>query len=129
MARGGHGAILPKVMAKGIPGFRKFKDWTLVDAAIFGGALWVALSAGRRMWKAPPQLTPVVGWRDRIPGGLADRYVKAGRLPPGVTPAELERGIAVELEHTGSRVTAREIALDHLVEHPRYYEALASLGL
>ena len=41
-----------------------------------------------------------------------------------VDPEELARGIAVEMEHTDDPVIARKIALDHLAEHPAYYEAL-----
>jgi hypothetical protein len=54
-----------------------------------------------------------------LPGGLADQ-----RHPSEFDPEALRRGIAVELEHTGDRALAMEIAMDHLAEHPRYYEAL-----
>lgn len=37
---------------------------------------------------------------------------------------ELKLGIEVEYEHTGDRSASREIALDHLAEHPRYYTKL-----
>ena len=37
---------------------------------------------------------------------------------------ELERGTAVEKEHTKDYNVAREIALDHLAERPDYYERL-----
>jgi hypothetical protein len=42
---------------------------------------------------------------------------------------QLEIGISVELEHTGSEDVAREIAMDHLEENPLYYEKLGKAGL
>jgi len=59
---------------------------------------------------------------ERLPGGLA-----AGRCPEEFDQVDLRRGIEVELEHTGDLAIAREIAMDHLVEDPRYYEALAKM--
>jgi hypothetical protein len=62
---------------------------------------------------------------ERIAGGLA-----SGKSAAGVDPAELAAGIEVEMEHTGDRAVAREIALDHLVgEDPRYYTKLKAAGL
>lgn len=40
---------------------------------------------------------------------------------------ELKRGIEVELEHTPSRRVAKEIAMDHLWESPKYYQALSQM--
>jgi len=40
---------------------------------------------------------------------------------------QLEMGIKVEYEHTKDRATAREIALDHLLEMPDYYTRLADM--
>lgn len=40
---------------------------------------------------------------------------------------QLEKGIKVELEHTRDRSEARQIALDHLLELPDYYERLARM--
>jgi Protein of unknown function (DUF5661) len=45
------------------------------------------------------------------------------------TAAELERGAQHELEHTGDLRVARQIAIDHLHEEPRYYEKLEKAGL
>ena len=42
-------------------------------------------------------------------------------------PVSLCRGLLVELEHTDDAHAALEIAMDHLVEDPRYYEALAEM--
>lgn len=42
---------------------------------------------------------------------------------------QLEMGIKVEREHTDSDARAREIALDHLDENPKYYSKLKKAGL
>jgi hypothetical protein len=44
--------------------------------------------------------------------------------PSDFDPDVLRRGTEVELEHTSDRKLAQKIAMDHLVEHPRYYEEL-----
>lgn len=59
---------------------------------------------------------------DRLPGGLAD-----DRVPEDFDPEALRQGIDVEMEHTDDPDVAREIAMDHLTEDPRYYEKLAIL--
>ncbi len=53
---------------------------------------------------------------DRIPGGK-------GHLldPRDVDPIELKMGIRHEMEHTIDPDIAKEIALDHLAENPKYY--------
>ena len=40
---------------------------------------------------------------------------------------QLEKGIAVELEHTTDKKVAREIALDHINELPDYYDKLKKI--
>lgn len=42
---------------------------------------------------------------------------------------QLDKGVKVELEHTKDKSVAREIALDHLAEDPKYYDKLASVEL
>lgn len=42
---------------------------------------------------------------------------------------ELSKGIKIEMEHTKNYQIAKEIALDHLKEDPRYYTKLATVGL
>jgi len=59
-----------------------------------------------------------------IPGGYA-----AGKLPSPFDPAQLAAGTKVEMEHTTDRDIAREIAMDHLAEDPRYYDKLRAAGL
>jgi len=61
---------------------------------------------------------------DQLSGGRADK-----RLPGDFDPLELAKGIEVELEHTSDRALAREIAMDHLVEDPHYYDKLIAAGL
>ena len=40
---------------------------------------------------------------------------------------QLDKGIKVEMEHTKSRVKAKEIAMDHLFEDPKYYDKLEKI--
>ena len=56
---------------------------------------------------------------DMIPGGKGDKS-----KPGDFDPDQLKMGIEVEMEHTKDRRVAREIALDHLSEDPRYYTKL-----
>jgi hypothetical protein len=56
---------------------------------------------------------------DTIHGGKADKA-----KPSDFDPKQLKMGIAVEMEHTKDRRLAREIAMDHLSEDPRYYTKL-----
>lgn len=37
---------------------------------------------------------------------------------------QLKKGIKVEMEHTDKKLIAKRIAMDHLVENPRYYDYL-----
>lgn len=62
--------------------------------------------------------------RDLIPGGRA-----AGRSPREFDPQQLRIGCGVEMEHTTDRRIACEIAMDHLVEDPRYYQKLRAVHL
>jgi len=65
---------------------------------------------------------------------LAKRFVEMltggkskGQVPAGIEQAAIDKGVAVEYEHTGNKEIARKIALDHLTEFPNYYEALAKM--
>jgi hypothetical protein len=58
-------------------------------------------------------------FEDKLPGGKGDS-VDVEKLDQ----KELEIGIKHELEHTGDREIAREIAIDHLAEDPHYYSNL-----
>lgn len=59
-----------------------------------------------------------------LPGGLADT-----KKPADFDQRELSKGIKIELEHTKDRQLAQEIAMDHLMEDPKYYSKLEVLGL
>jgi hypothetical protein len=69
---------------------------------------------------------------DKIAGGLAkglslnDIAEKHG-VSVDVMVAEFKKGISVEMEHTTDRGVAKEIALDHLFEDPKYYTKLSSV--
>jgi len=59
---------------------------------------------------------------DKIPGGLADT-----KKPSDFPSSVLARGVRVELEHTTSKAIATEIAMDHLMEDPEYYDKLEKM--
>jgi hypothetical protein len=61
---------------------------------------------------------------DSTPGGKGDKTSE-----DEVCPKQLKVGIAVEKEHTNNPQTAKEIAIDHLVEDPEYYSKLIKSGL
>jgi hypothetical protein len=73
-------------------------------------------------WVQLDQLLANPEWVDRLPGGLADKYT-----PADFDPVALAEGTRVELEHTADRRLATEIAMDHLVEDPKYYEKLRTI--
>jgi len=60
--------------------------------------------------------------KDLIPGGLADKSD-----PSEFDQNQLAMGTKVEREHTNSDEKAREIAMDHLKENPRYYTLLKTI--
>ncbi len=78
------------------------------------------------------------GWKkikeDVIAGGLAkgltlsDIAEKHG-VSIDMMVAEFKKGIKVEMEHTTDREVAKEIALDHLFENPKYYTNLAKVEI
>jgi len=59
---------------------------------------------------------------EKIPGGLA-----AGKNPKDFDPKQIAKGIKVEVEHTKDKDLAREIAMDHLTENPKYYDYLDAM--
>lgn len=40
---------------------------------------------------------------------------------------QLALGVPIEMEHTKSRVKARRVAMQHLIEFPTYYSALTAM--
>lgn len=77
-----------------------------------------------KTWEKKKTVGDVVGesYRDQIAGGVGDNS-----KPSDFDPKQLAMGIDVELEHTNSRAIAREIAIDHLREDPRYYSKLKKI--
>lgn len=61
-------------------------------------------------------------FKDKIKGGLAD-----ASKPSDFEGPQLEKGIKVEMEHTNSKQMAKEIAMDHLTEDPKYYDKLEKM--
>ena len=59
-----------------------------------------------------------------IPGGQA-----AGKKPSDFDPRQLREGTREEMEHTTDPAIASEIAMDHLMEDPLYYDKLHRAGL
>lgn len=64
-----------------------------------------------------------------LSGGLADdlkleEIAQKHGVPVEDLKLELEKGIEVEKEHTTDEKVAAEIARDHLVENPKYYQDL-----
>ena len=53
-----------------------------------------------------------------------DQLAKKHKVSVDSINQQLAKGVKVELEHTSSKATAREIALDHLAEFPDYYDRL-----
>jgi len=58
----------------------------------------------------------------KIPGGLAE-----GKKPSDFDAKQITLGIKVEMEHTEDRAIAKEIAMDHLMEDPKYYTHLIQM--
>ncbi|MBD3262496.1 MAG: hypothetical protein GF334_12660, partial [Candidatus Altiarchaeales archaeon] len=56
---------------------------------------------------------------EKIPGGMAE-----GKKPSDFDARQMAMGIKVEMEHTDNREIAKEIAMDHLMEDPKYYTHL-----
>lgn len=58
--------------------------------------------------------------RDLVPGGSATQDTD----PKQFNKKELKDGTKHELEHTNKKPIAKEIAMDHLLEDPKYYTRL-----
>lgn len=61
-------------------------------------------------------------WKDRLKGGEAD-----DKSPSDFPKKKLASGAAHEREHTDDPHLGKEIAMDHLVDDPDYYEKLAAV--
>ena len=60
----------------------------------------------------------------KLPGGVGDKT-----STNQVDPIQLSTGIQIEMEHTNDVDIAKEIAMDHLTEDPKYYSKLVAAGL
>ena len=58
-------------------------------------------------------------FEQQLAGGLADQ-----KSPSDFNQKALAKGIKIELEHTDDKDLAKEIAMDHLTEDPKYYDKL-----
>lgn len=61
-------------------------------------------------------------FKDKIAGGKADK-----KPDSFFDKDQLEKGMKHEMEHTNDKNLAKEIAKDHLVEDPEYYDKLEKL--
>jgi inorganic pyrophosphatase len=77
------------------------------------------LRARRLALQVAQSFGKLAGWRDKIPGGKADK-----KTPRDFDQEQLRKGTEHELEHTDSRSKATEIAMDHLTEDHKYYDKL-----
>jgi len=59
---------------------------------------------------------------DALPGGKADK-----KNADDFNPHSILKGMKVEREHTSNKSVAKEIASDHLVEDPAYYDKLQKM--
>ena len=73
---------------------------------------------------------PVKPFReDTIPGGMAkgmtlNDIAKKHNVSVDTIVKDLKKGMKVEMEHTTDASVAKEIAMDHLFEDPKYYDKL-----
>jgi len=51
------------------------------------------------------------------------------KVPKGMNKVQLKMGLNVEKEHTKNVKIARKIAIDHILEDPKYYTKLKTLKL
>ena len=90
------------------------------------GGLILESDARRRAqeWLAAQDKIPewYLSAKDKIPGGLGDK-----KKPSDFDPKQIEKGVKVEMEHTDDKSLAREIAMDHLTEDPKYYDKLETI--
>ena len=51
------------------------------------------------------------------------------KVPKGLPKSQLKMGIRIEKEHTSNPKIAKKIAIDHILEDPKYYTKLKTLNL
>ena len=81
------------------------------------------LSGGLSDGKTLMDLAKIHAYDDSSDSTTKERVAKLYKI----LKSQLEKGIKIEFEHTKSRVTARELAMDHLIEDPKYYDKLKKI--
>jgi hypothetical protein len=76
------------------------------------------------------EYTPIK--EDKIEGGLSagmslEDIANHHKVDIDELMGEFQMGVKVEMEHTTDREVAREIAMDHLYENPKYYTKLSTI--
>lgn len=80
----------------------------------------------------------IVKSTDKIPGGLGDKLhgtmeekhqqiADMHGVPLEQIEDQMKMGTKVEMEHTNDKEIAHEIAMEHLIEDPKYYTRLATI--
>ena len=70
--------------------------------------------------------------QNKLKGGLADGKTlndlcKKHKVSLELLQKQLQMGMKVEMEHTNDKKIAREVAMDHLYENPKYYSKLTKM--
>jgi hypothetical protein len=69
---------------------------------------------------------------EKLEGGVADNkslsdIAKKHKVDVKVLTKQFEKGAKVEMEHTKDKEKAKEIAMDHISEDPKYYDKLSKM--
>jgi len=107
-----------------------------------------SIEQGRNAWARVNQYDDKPGWYEgdlkslikKVKNAVQNKYpdIQINEMEGGkgddlnsedVDHDQLEVGIATEMEHTDDPEIAKEIALDHLAEDPKYYTKLVQAGL
>ena len=111
---GVHGAGNHTILTKLVPAKHVYSDGNSIHE--YGYDPGESLSLKPKMAKSSSDR------KDLIPGGLAD-----GKKPSDFPKKSIQQGSKVEREHTSSKAIAKEIAMDHLTEDPKYYDKLKTI--
>ena len=69
---------------------------------------------------------------EKLEGGVADsksldELAKKHKVDIKVLTKQFNKGVKVEMEHTDNKQMAKEIAMDHISEDPKYYDKLSKM--
>jgi hypothetical protein len=69
---------------------------------------------------------------EKLEGGVADsksldELAKKHKVDVKILTKQFNKGIKVEMEHTDNKQMAKEIAMDHISEDPKYYDKLSKM--